>query len=25
VGTLRRAGAQEGDEVRIGKTVFNFR
>jgi GTPase len=25
VGALLRAGAQEGDEVRIGKTVFNFR
>ena len=25
VGALRRAGAQEGDEVRIGETVFDFR
>ncbi len=25
VGALRRAGAQEGDEVRIGEVVFDFR
>jgi Obg family GTPase CgtA-like protein len=25
VGALRRAGAESGDEVRIGETVFGFR
>jgi GTP-binding protein len=25
VGALRRAGAEPGDEVRIGETVFDFR
>jgi GTPase len=25
VGALRRAGAQPGDEIRIGETVFDFR
>jgi Domain of unknown function (DUF1967) len=25
VGALRRAGAEEGDEVRIGEAVFDFR